>query len=25
MSKWEGALDEQRLHRVLDAGAAPQN
>ncbi len=25
MSKWEGALDEQRLHRVLDAGAASEN
>jgi aerobic C4-dicarboxylate transport protein len=23
MAKWEGALDEGRMHRVLDAGAVP--
>jgi aerobic C4-dicarboxylate transport protein len=23
MSKWEGVLDEKRMHRVLDAGNAP--
>jgi hypothetical protein len=25
MSKWEGALDETRMHRVLDERAAKMN
>jgi aerobic C4-dicarboxylate transport protein len=25
MSKWEGVLDEDRMHRVLDAGATPSD